>query len=144
MGSFKKYITCIMAFCTPFNFVTFCQFYFIPSPVLITNFQQETIEWEKRIVFGYMAVSVYQVISKEVENSIFRHNRIFRNKCVDKQPTLTKLHEKPSFLCHFLLLSSSTSSPFPSDILGEWSPIKTGKDPEGAPRGLDPLLKFNI
>ena len=91
-----------------------------------------------------MAVSVYQVISKEVENSIFRHNRIFRNKCVDKQPTLTKLHEKPSFLCHFLLLSSSTSSPFPSDILGEWSPIKTGKDPEGAPGGLDPLLKFNI
>ena len=44
MGSFKKYVTCTMAFFTPFNFVTFCQFYFIPSPVLITNFQQETIE----------------------------------------------------------------------------------------------------
>ena len=27
MGSFKKYVTCIMVFFTPFKFVTLCQFY---------------------------------------------------------------------------------------------------------------------
>ena len=37
-----------------------------------------------------MTVSAYLVISKEVENYIFRHNRIFRHTCMHKQPTLTK------------------------------------------------------
>ena len=33
MGLFKKYVTCIMAFFTPFNSVIFCQFYFNAFPV---------------------------------------------------------------------------------------------------------------
>ena len=40
-----------------------------------------------------------------------------------KQPTSAKLHEKPSLLCHLLLLSSSSASPFPSDVLAEWPQI---------------------
>ena len=43
---------------------------------------------EKKI-FVYMAASAYHVISKEVENHIFRHNWIFRRTCMYKQPTLT-------------------------------------------------------
>ena len=37
-----------------------------------------------------MAAPAYHVISKKVENQIFRHNWIFRHTCVYKQPTLTK------------------------------------------------------
>ena len=37
-----------------------------------------------------MAASSYQVISKEVENHIFRYNWVFRRICIYKQPTLTK------------------------------------------------------
>ena len=44
MGPFKKYVTCIMAFLTPINFATLCQFYSITSPVLFIKFHQETTE----------------------------------------------------------------------------------------------------
>ena len=37
-----------------------------------------------------MAASAYRVISKKVENQIFRHNWIFTHACVYKQSTLTK------------------------------------------------------
>ena len=63
-----------MAFFTPCNFVTLCQFYSITSPVIFTKLHQENTEWEKRRFFGYMAASAYHVISKEVENQILRHN----------------------------------------------------------------------
>ena len=46
MGPFKKYVTCIMAFFTPFNFVTLCQFYCTTSPVSFTKLHQETRELE--------------------------------------------------------------------------------------------------
>ena len=49
-----------------------------------------SMESEKRGFFVYMATSAYHVISKEVENRIFRHNRIFIHKSMYKQPTLTK------------------------------------------------------
>ena len=73
--------------------VTLHQVYSTASPVLftiITKNSLETMEWEKRRVFAYMAASVYHVISKEVENYSFRHNRIFRHKCMYKQPILRK------------------------------------------------------
>ena len=38
-----------------------------------------------------MAASAYQVISKEVENPILRHSRIFRHTYMCKEPVLTKL-----------------------------------------------------
>ena len=90
MGPFKKYVTCIMAFFTPFNFVTLCQFYCTTSPVSFTKLHQETIEWEGKRFFAYMAASAYHVISTEVENYIFKHDWIFRHFCIYKQPTLTK------------------------------------------------------
>ena len=40
--------------------------------------------------FAYMAASSYHVISKKVENHIFKHNLMFRDTCMYKQPTLTK------------------------------------------------------
>ena len=72
-GPFKKYVTCIMAFLHPFTFVKLCQFYSITSPVLFTKNKKL---WNKRKedLFAYTAVSAYQIISKEVENHIFRHN----------------------------------------------------------------------
>ena len=47
MGPFKRHVTCIMAFFTPFNFVTLCQFFSITSPALFTKRHWETVEWEK-------------------------------------------------------------------------------------------------
>ena len=37
-----------------------------------------------------MTASAYHVILKEVENRVFRHNRILRHTCIYKQPILTK------------------------------------------------------
>ena len=90
MGPFKKYVTCIMAFFTPFNFVTLCQFYSTTSPVSFSKLHQETIEWEGKRFFAYMATLAYHVISTEVENHIFKHIWIFRYLCIYKQPTSTK------------------------------------------------------
>ena len=57
--------------------------------VLFTKLHLETIEWEKRRFFAYMAASAHHVISKEVENHILRHNWIFRHTCMYEQPALT-------------------------------------------------------
>ena len=38
----------------------------------------------------YLSASAYHVISKEVENHIFRHNCMFRYTCMHKQPILTR------------------------------------------------------
>ena len=45
-----------------------------------------------------MAASSYRVISKEVENQIFRHNWIFKHTCVYKKSTLTKWWNYNSFV----------------------------------------------
>ena len=102
MAPFKKYVTCIMAFFTAFNFVTLCQFcpstlslfvsFALSLPLCYSlNFTKKLYDWDKRRLFAYMAASAYHVISKEVENRIFRQNWIFRHTCMYKQPTLTKL-----------------------------------------------------
>ena len=67
MGPFKRHVTYIMAFFTPFNFVTLCQFSSITSPALFTKRHWETVEWEKGRYFAYMATPSCYVISKEVE-----------------------------------------------------------------------------
>ena len=76
----KKYVTCIMTFFIPFTSVSHCRFNSVTFPVLFT----------KNNNFVHVAASVYHVISKEVENHIFRHNRIFRHTCMHKQLILTK------------------------------------------------------
>ena len=39
------------------------------------HYKQKTIKWEKRRYFVYMAASVYHVVSKDVKNRIFKHDR---------------------------------------------------------------------
>ena len=56
------------------------------------------MEWKKRRIFVHMAASTYHVISKEVENRVFKHNRIFRHTCMDKQPILTTKWNHNNFL----------------------------------------------
>ena len=56
----------------------------------VIHLKQQTMEREKRRVFLYMAASAYHVISKEVENCVFRHNHIFRRTFMYKQPILTR------------------------------------------------------
>ena len=72
MRPVKKYVTCIMAFFTSFNFVTLSEFYSTKFPVLFTKTIQK-LQKES----SYMAASACHVISKEVENDIFKHNLIF-------------------------------------------------------------------
>ena len=68
----------------------------------------ETIEWEKRRFFVYMmTASAYHVISKEVENRIFRHNRTFRHTFMYQQPTLTS-SGIITFLCKYYIVISDT------------------------------------
>ena len=80
MRPVKKYVTCIMAFFTSFNFVTLSEFYSTMFPVLFTKPIQK-LQKES----SYMAASACHVISKEVENDIFKHNLIFRHICMYKQ-----------------------------------------------------------
>ena len=44
---------------------------------------------ENKILFIYGCFT-YNVISKEVENCIFKHNHIFRHTCIYKRTILTK------------------------------------------------------
>ena len=88
MGPFKKFLTCIMAFFILITYLTLCQFYSFPSPVVFTKSSKF---WNQRKeYFLYMAASVYHVISKEVENEKFIQNRIFKHTCLYKQLMLTK------------------------------------------------------
>ena len=60
MEPFKKYVTCIMAFCIPLTCVTLPQFHSFTSLVL---FSKNNKLWnEKKKDFGYMAASAYHVI----------------------------------------------------------------------------------
>ena len=62
---------------------------FTLSPPLCYSLKITNYEMREK-VFVYMAASVYHVISKEVENPIFRHNHIFRHTCMYKQIILIK------------------------------------------------------
>ena len=54
-----------------------------------------------------MTASAYHVISKEVENRIFRHNRTFRHTFMYQQPTLTS-SGIITFLCKYYIVISDT------------------------------------
>ena len=75
MGLFKRYVTCIIVFFTPFTFVKLCKFYSITSPVFFTKNKKLQNERKEDFLHMYWTVSAYRVISDEVENHIFRrHN----------------------------------------------------------------------
>ena len=115
MGPFKKYVTCIMAFFTPFNFVKLCQFYCTTSPVSFTKLPQETIEWEGKIFFPYMAASAYHVISTKVENHIFKHDWIFRHVFLNNP--LWQSSGILIFLCKYYIVVSDTLIGSSLDVL---------------------------
>ena len=83
MELFKKYVTCILTFFIPFIWVTLCEFY--SSPLLCYLLKITNYGLRKRIFFVYMDDSAYRVLSKEVDNRIFRPNRIL-GTCMYKQP----------------------------------------------------------
>ena len=68
------HVTCIMAFFIPLTCVTLCQFFYVTSRILSTKITK----YETEKVFCVYGSSPYHLISKEVENCIFRHvhNRI--------------------------------------------------------------------
>ena len=63
-----------------------------------------------------MAASAYRVVSKEIENQIFRHNGNFRHTCVYKQPTLTS-SGIIVFLCKYYIVISDALVDFFLDVL---------------------------
>ena len=75
MAPFKKYGTCMMTF-----FIHLChtlsQFYPITSPVFFTK-NNELWNERKIFFFVFMAASAYHSISKDEENCIFRHYRMY-------------------------------------------------------------------
>ena len=96
MGPFTKYVTCIMEFFIPFTLVSHFLSFTLSGQLRyspITNYGKR-----KKRFSVYMAVSPYHIVSKEVENRIFKHNCIFRHTCMYKQPILTK---KKFFLFRF-------------------------------------------
>ena len=56
MGSFKKYVTCIMAFFIPFHStcITLCQFYYIASPVLLTKNKKLWNERKEEFLYKWL------------------------------------------------------------------------------------------
>ena len=61
------------------------------------------MEWDN----VYIAASTYHVISKEVENCMFRHNHSFRHISMYKQPFWQK-SEIITFLCKYYIVISDT------------------------------------
>ena len=59
-----------MAFFIPLTCVTLCQFFYVTSRILSTKITK----YETEKVFCVYGSSPYHLISKEVENSILRHN----------------------------------------------------------------------
>ena len=84
----KKYVTCIMTFFIPFTSISRCQLNSVTYPVLFTK--NNKLWNERQEYFLYIWLLQCNIISKEVENHIFRHNRIFRHTCMHKQLILTK------------------------------------------------------
>ena len=81
-----RYVSCKMSFFDLFSCVTLCQLYSFTSPLLFTK----NSKLRKEDFLYIWLLQRHHVISKEVENCIFRHNRIFRHSCMHKQPISTK------------------------------------------------------
>ena len=110
MESFKRYVTCIMAFFTPLNFVTLCNFYSNTSPVSFTKLYWETIEWEERRFFAYMAASPYMRITLyQQRQKITSLNTI---EFLDTYVFINSPHWQSSgiliFLCKYYIVVSDT------------------------------------
>ena len=74
MGPFKKYVPCIMAFFTPFNFCDNLSILLYDFPCVIHKTSSRNYRIGGKKFFAYMAASAYHVISTEIENHIFKHD----------------------------------------------------------------------
>ena len=66
------------------------------------------------VPFLLLAVILPGLLEKPRRNKDWVTEKVLRKICVRE---ITFLNTRPSFLCHFLLLSLSTPSPFSSDVL---------------------------
>ena len=87
-------------------YVILCQFYSITSPVLFTK-NNKLWNKAKGNFSACMASSEYHVLSKEVQNRIFKHNFIFRYTWIYKQSILTKQWNY-FFVCKYYIVISDT------------------------------------
>ena len=62
--------------------------YFTLSTPLLYPRKIENYGMREKKNFVYMTASAYHVLSKDVENQIFRRSRVFRHTCIYKQPML--------------------------------------------------------
>ena len=75
----------MMAFFHSINLCHTFLIYSITSLVLFTKITNYGMTEKNERFFVYVAVSAYYVILKEVENRVFRRNRIFRHTCMYSQ-----------------------------------------------------------
>ena len=73
IGSFKKVCILHNGIFHHIFLVKLGQFYSIIFPVIVTKNKKLKTE-RKEDIFAYMTVSVYHVISSEIENHLSRHN----------------------------------------------------------------------
>ena len=73
-----------------------------------TNLHQETIEWEGKRYFTYMAASAYQVISTEIEIHILKHDWIFRRLYAFMNILLWQSSGILIFLCKYYIVVTNT------------------------------------
>ena len=74
MRLLKKHVTCIMAFFTPFNYLSHFVNFSLTLPLCYSLDFTKKLQNERKEDFLYMAASAYHVISKKVKNHILRHN----------------------------------------------------------------------
>ena len=80
------------------------------SPIISSVLFTKSMEWGNIYIYIYiyMAAAAYHVISKEVENCIFRHNRIYRHTFMYKQPYWQSNDVIVKFLWRYYIVISDT------------------------------------
>ena len=73
MGPFKKYVTSIMSFFTPFNYFLHFVNFTLTLPLCYSLNFTKILQNEKKISFLCTTVSAYHAISEKVKNYILRH-----------------------------------------------------------------------
>ena len=86
-----------------FHSINLCHTFSIYSMTSLVLFIMLFIREKK--FSGYIAASAYHVMSRELENCVLRHSRVFIHTCIYKQPMLTKYRNYNNFekiLCSYL------------------------------------------
>ena len=109
MALFKNYATSIMTFLSRNSTLSHSVSFTISLPLCYSLKFTKKLQNERKEDFLHIRllqrITLYQ--RRKKITSLDTIEFLDTHPC-KKQSTLTKLHEKPSFPCHFLLLSSST------------------------------------